>query len=64
MHPDFSPDRATQLARDTLDIEARALCALRERLQAPPLAAAFAQAVQCMLQSTGRVVVSGMGKSG
>ncbi|MGC8808203.1 MAG: KpsF/GutQ family sugar-phosphate isomerase [Thiomonas sp.] len=64
MHIPFSSDRATQLARDTLDIEARALLALRERLLAPPLAAAFAQAVQCMLQSTGRVVVSGMGKSG
>lgn len=64
MHTPFSPDRATQLARDTLDIEARALLALRERLLTPPLAAAFAQAVQCMLQSTGRVVVSGMGKSG
>ncbi|OYV29592.1 MAG: arabinose-5-phosphate isomerase, partial [Thiomonas sp. 20-64-9] len=64
MHTPFSSERATQLARDTLDIEARALLALRERMLTPPLAAAFAQAVQCILQSTGRVVVSGMGKSG
>ncbi|WP_449369885.1 KpsF/GutQ family sugar-phosphate isomerase, partial [Thiomonas sp.] len=90
MHTPFSPERAVQLARDTLDIEARALLSLRERLAAPPLSqgnagppqvsltpsgggsasrpwglsTAFAQAVQCILQSTGRVVVSGMGKSG
>ena len=64
MQTPFSPDRAAQLARDTLDIEARALLALRDRLVSPPLAAAFADAVQCILRSRGRVVVSGMGKSG
>jgi arabinose-5-phosphate isomerase len=64
MHTSYSPDRAVQLARDTLDIEARALLSLRERLAAPPLSSAFAQAVQCILRSGGRVVVSGMGKSG
>ena len=64
MHTPFSSDRAIELARDTLSIEAQALLALRERLAAPPLAAAFAQAVQRILHSPGRVVVSGMGKSG
>lgn len=59
------PDsRATELARSTLDIEAQALLALRDRLAQPPLAEAFAAAVRCILGSRGRVVVSGMGKSG
>ena len=53
-----------RLARDTLDIEAGALLALRDRLAAPELAAAFAAAVRTILDSRGRVVVSGMGKSG
>ena len=60
----FSPERAVRLARDTLDIEAGALLALRDRLAAPALAAAFAEAVRSILDSKGRVVVSGMGKSG
>ncbi|WP_298292882.1 KpsF/GutQ family sugar-phosphate isomerase [Thiomonas sp.] len=64
MHTPFSADRAVQWARDTLDIEARALQALRQRLAGPPLADAFALAVRCILDSHGRVVVSGMGKSG
>lgn len=60
----FSPERAVRLARDTLDIEAGALLVLRDRLAAPALAAAFAEAVRSILDSKGRVVVSGMGKSG
>ena len=64
MHTSDPAARAVQLARDTLDIEARALLALRDRVQSPPMAEAFAEAVRCVLQSRGRVVVSGMGKSG
>jgi len=55
----FNPDQALQLARETLDIEAQALMGLKSRLDAR-----FAQAVQLMLNVKGRVVVTGMGKSG
>lgn len=55
----FNPDQALQLARETLDIEAEALLALKSRLDAR-----FSQAVQMMLSVQGRVVVTGMGKSG
>lgn len=55
----FNPDQALQLARETLDIEAEALMALKSRIDAR-----FSQAVQMMLTVQGRVVVTGMGKSG
>ena len=48
-----------QLARDTLDIEAAALQRLKTRLDER-----FVHAVHMMLQVKGRVVVTGMGKSG
>jgi arabinose-5-phosphate isomerase len=47
------------LARRTLEIESRAVFALKERV-----GDAFAQAVKAILDCQGRVVVSGMGKSG
>ncbi|MDW8323455.1 MAG: KpsF/GutQ family sugar-phosphate isomerase [Burkholderiales bacterium] len=47
------------MARRTLAIEAQAVAALTERLDA-----AFVAAVQAFLACRGRVVVSGMGKSG
>ena len=55
----FNPDQALQLARETLDIEAQALMGLKSRLDSR-----FSQAVQMMLSVKGRVVVTGMGKSG
>ena len=55
----FNPEQALQLARETLDIEAEALMGLKSRLDA-----SFSQAVQMMLNVQGRVVVTGMGKSG
>ncbi len=55
----FQPGQALAVARDTLDIEARAVSALAERLDAR-----FAAAVECLLGCSGRVVVMGMGKSG
>jgi arabinose-5-phosphate isomerase len=55
----FNTAQALQLARDTLDIEAQALLGLKDRLDER-----FAQAVQLMLNVKGRVVVTGMGKSG
>ena len=57
--PGFSAERALQLARDTFDIEARALLGLKARQDAN-----FGRACQAMLECTGRVVVMGMGKSG
>ena len=55
----FDAERALQLARDTFDIEAKALLGLKAR-QGPE----FADAVKAMLACSGRVVVMGMGKSG
>jgi arabinose-5-phosphate isomerase len=57
--PDFDPARALALARDTLGIEADAIVAMSARLDER-----FAGAVQRVLESPGRVVVMGMGKSG
>ena len=52
-------DRTLQLARETLDIEAAALLQLKARLDER-----FVQAVNLVLGISGRVVVTGMGKSG
>lgn len=57
--PAFNPQRALALARETLDIEARALMAVGDRL-----GATLVQAVLMLLACKGRVVVMGMGKSG
>jgi arabinose-5-phosphate isomerase len=57
--PQFDSARVLQLARDTLDIEARALVGLKARQGED-----FALAVAAMLACRGRVVVMGMGKSG
>lgn len=62
----FSTDRARralELARQTLQIEADAILALKSRMsddEAEPLA----RAVGALLECKGRVVVSGIGKSG
>lgn len=55
----FDADQALRLGRETFDIEAAALRHLGQRLDVR-----FAQAVQRLLQTPGRVVVMGMGKSG
>ncbi|MES2423537.1 MAG: KpsF/GutQ family sugar-phosphate isomerase, partial [Pseudomonadota bacterium] len=57
--PPFDAAQAVRLAQDTFDIEAAAVLGLKARTGAP-----FAQAVQQMLECSGRVVVMGMGKSG
>ena len=82
-----SMQRALQLARDTLEIEANAILAMQQRLLAAdilpppdsdpahspvhfpthphqPAPHAFLDALQLLLKCNGRVVVSGMGKSG
>jgi arabinose-5-phosphate isomerase len=55
--------RALSLACDTLQIEADAILAMKERLASGD-DANFANAVALLLQCGGRVVVSGIGKSG
>jgi arabinose-5-phosphate isomerase len=57
--PHTPPQHLLQLARQVLDIEADAVRNLSLRLDER-----FADAVQLMLACRGRVVVSGMGKSG
>ena len=60
MHPQSnSPEHLLALARQVLDIEVEALRAVSSRLDLQ-----FADAVHLILACTGRVVVSGMGKSG
>ncbi|MDN8010167.1 KpsF/GutQ family sugar-phosphate isomerase [Burkholderia multivorans] len=55
----INDDRALALARDVLDIEADAVRALCDQLDG-----SFAHAVALLLGCRGRVVVSGIGKSG
>ena len=55
----FQPNQILQLARETLEIEAAALLQLKERLDER-----FVKAVGMVLAVQGRVVVTGMGKSG
>lgn len=55
----FDPARTLALARETLAIEAQAVAALADRLDAR-----FIEAIRLALACTGRVVVMGMGKSG
>ncbi|MBN3790787.1 arabinose 5-phosphate isomerase KdsD [Burkholderia sp. Ac-20353] len=55
----INDDRALALARDVLDIEADAVRALSDQLDGD-----FVRAVALLLGCSGRVVVSGIGKSG
>jgi arabinose-5-phosphate isomerase len=55
----FDAARALQLARDTFDIEARALLGLKGRT-----GESFGRVCEVVLACRGRVVVMGMGKSG
>jgi arabinose-5-phosphate isomerase len=55
----FDAQRALQLAAQTFEIEAQALLGLKARQ-----GEGFAQAVRVMLECSGRVVVTGIGKSG
>ncbi|MBS0444671.1 MAG: KpsF/GutQ family sugar-phosphate isomerase [Proteobacteria bacterium] len=57
--PSFDPARALRLARETFDIEARALVGLKDRQGEN-----FSDVVRLILECRGRVVVMGMGKSG
>lgn len=57
--PLLNDDVLLNIARDVLDIEAAALTALKNHLNTD-----FTQAVRAILACQGRLVVSGMGKSG
>jgi arabinose-5-phosphate isomerase len=57
--PRYSPERAQELGCRTLTIEAAAVAALAQRLDGT-----FARAVELILNCRGRLIVSGMGKSG
>jgi len=59
MSAGLDPERVLERARNVLDIEAGAIGAL-----APRLGAEFVEACRLLLVCDGRVVVSGMGKSG
>jgi arabinose-5-phosphate isomerase len=58
-HPSTDPARFLALAREVLQIEADAVLGLAKRLGEP-----FLAALRMILASKGRVVVTGMGKSG
>jgi arabinose-5-phosphate isomerase len=57
--PDLKPDELLALARQVLDIESRAVDQLKSRLDG-----CFAAACSLCLATSGRIVVTGMGKSG
>ena len=57
--PGVDADKALALARQVLETEAAAICALSSRLGKP-----FVDAVELILGCCGRVVVVGIGKSG
>jgi len=60
MKLNFDKDKAVELGREVLILEAEAIRSLVERLDSGH----FAQAVQMLLSCKGRVVVSGIGKTG
>ena len=55
----ITPDEAVALGKRVLDIESRAVAGLAARLDQ-----SFSRAIEILLSCRGRVVVSGMGKSG
>ncbi len=59
MHPAFTDEQLIEAARRAISIEIDGL-----RAQLPRIGAAFAQACRVCLDCRGRVVVTGMGKSG
>lgn len=61
--PVVDAERALKFGRETLQIEADALLALKQRM-AGDGAEPFVKAVQLLLNCHGRVVISGIGKSG
>ncbi|WBO23041.1 KpsF/GutQ family sugar-phosphate isomerase [Sphingomonas abietis] len=58
------PTRYAVSTLKTLDIEMQALQGLKEALQAPELSQAVDRAIHALAATRGRVIVTGMGKSG
>lgn len=52
------------MAQSAIDVELQGIANLREALSGPTLGPAFIQAVEVIRQSTGRIIVTGVGKSG
>ncbi len=60
---DAKADHALQLACETLQIEAEAILSLKQRLNGSD-SLAFTEAIKLVLNCKGRLVISGIGKSG
>ena len=56
--------RSVELAKNTLEIEGLAIEQLRKNLDQPESALSFSRSIEILLACKGRIVVSGMGKSG
>jgi len=64
MKSEVFPSRYSASALKTLDIEMQALGVLKEALEAPELSRAVDKAIQVLASTRGRVIITGMGKSG
>lgn len=64
MPPEVFSSRSSASALKTLDIEMKALERLRDAMRAPQLGGAIEAALQTIVVSRGRVIVTGIGKSG
>lgn len=60
----FNVEEALRLARDTLRIEAEAILDVHKRFEQTEMVQSFTQAIRILLACRGRIVVSGVGKSG
>ena len=63
-HDSRAPSRSVQSALRTLDLERAGISAMTQALSETALAQAFDAAVEVMRAATGRVIITGMGKSG
>ena len=64
MVPEVFSSRSSASALKTLDIEVKALERLRTAMLSPQLGGAIEAAIQAIVATRGRVIVTGMGKSG
>lgn len=60
----FNVEEALRLACDTLRIEAEAILDVHKRFEHTEMVQSFTQAIRILLACRGRIVVSGVGKSG
>lgn len=64
MVPEVFSSRSSASALKTLDIEVKALERLRNAMRSPQLGGAIEAAIHAIVATKGRVIVTGMGKSG